>query len=88
MIGRAAQGIVVEVRRQFKEIKGLLEGKPGVEADYASCVDICTRSAQREMVYTRAETGTAYPEFYGYIVDGTGTTAVKKYSETVPEKGG
>jgi K(+)-stimulated pyrophosphate-energized sodium pump len=49
-VGRAAQGIVVEVRRQFKEIKGLLEGKPGVEADYASCVDICTKSAQKEMI--------------------------------------
>jgi K(+)-stimulated pyrophosphate-energized sodium pump len=49
-VGRAAQGIVVEVRRQFKEIKGLLEGKPGVEADYARCVDICTKSAQKEMV--------------------------------------
>ncbi|MDR3207038.1 MAG: sodium-translocating pyrophosphatase [Oscillospiraceae bacterium] len=49
-VGRAAQKIVVEVRRQFKEIKGLLKGEPGVEADYATCVDICTRSAQREMI--------------------------------------
>ncbi|MCL2456205.1 MAG: sodium-translocating pyrophosphatase, partial [Defluviitaleaceae bacterium] len=49
-VQRAAQSIVVEVRRQFREIKGLLEGKPGVEADYATCVDICTRGALKEMV--------------------------------------
>jgi len=49
-VQRAAQSIVEEVRRQFREIKGLLEGKPGVEADYATCVDICTRGALREMI--------------------------------------
>ena len=49
-VQRAAQKIVEEVRRQFREIKGLLEGKPGVEADYATCVDICTRGALREMI--------------------------------------
>ena len=47
-VGRAAQSIVMEVRRQFKEIVGLMEGK--AKADYASCVDICTKSAQKEMV--------------------------------------
>ncbi len=47
-VGRAAQGIVVEVRRQFCEIVGLMEGK--AEPDYARCVYICTRSAQKEMI--------------------------------------
>jgi len=49
-VGRAAQSIVVEVRRQFREIKGLLEGKEGVDADYETCIDICTKAAQKEMV--------------------------------------
>lgn len=47
-VGKAAQSIVVEVRRQFKEIKGLMQGK--AEPDYASCVDMCTKSAQRLML--------------------------------------
>ena len=47
-VGRAASQIVVEVRRQFKEIKGLMEGK--AEADFEKCVDICTKSSQRELI--------------------------------------
>ncbi|WP_394968584.1 sodium-translocating pyrophosphatase [Candidatus Allofournierella merdipullorum] len=47
-VGKAAQSIVVEVRRQFATITGLMEGK--AEPDYASCVDMCTRSAQKLML--------------------------------------
>ena len=47
-VGRAASKIVVEVRRQFKEIPGLMEGKG--EPDYEACVDICTKSAQKELI--------------------------------------
>ena len=47
-VGRAAQSVVVEVRRQFREIKGLMDGK--ADADYESCVDICTKSSLHEMV--------------------------------------
>ena len=47
-VGKAAQSIVVEVRRQFKEIAGLMEGN--AEPDYASCVDLCTKASLREMV--------------------------------------
>lgn len=48
-VGRAAQKMVNEVRRQFREIKGILEDK--AEPDYARCVEISTRGAQREMIF-------------------------------------
>jgi K(+)-stimulated pyrophosphate-energized sodium pump len=64
-VGRAAQKIVVEVRRQFKEIVGLMEGK--AEADYATCVDICTKSAQKEMI-APALTGIVSPIIVGLIL--------------------
>ena len=49
-VGRAAQDMVQEVRRQFNEIPGLREGKEGVRAEYAKCVDISTKGALREMI--------------------------------------
>ncbi|HSR44820.1 MAG TPA: sodium-translocating pyrophosphatase [Acidimicrobiia bacterium] len=49
-VGRAANEMIEEVRRQFREIPGLREGKEGVKAEYAKCVDIATAGALREMV--------------------------------------
>ena len=49
-VGRAAQDMVQEVRRQFNEIPGLREGKEGARAEYARCVDISTKGALREMI--------------------------------------
>ncbi len=47
-VGRAAEAMIIEVRRQFKQIKGLMQGK--AKADYRRCVDISTKSALREMI--------------------------------------
>ena len=49
-VGKAAGDMVVEIRRQFKEIDGLLEGKEGVKPDSKKCVDISTQAALREMI--------------------------------------
>ena len=48
-VGRAAQKMVEEVRRQFREIKGILQGT--ARPDYAKCVEISTKGAQREMLF-------------------------------------
>jgi K(+)-stimulated pyrophosphate-energized sodium pump len=49
-VGDAAMDMIVEVRRQFREIPGLKEGKEGVKADYAKCVEISTNAAIRKMM--------------------------------------
>ena len=72
-VGRAAQKIVVEVRRQFKTIKGLMEGK--AEADYETCVDICTKSSLREMVLPAA-LGIFVPIVVGFILGCNGVVGM------------
>ena len=47
-VGKAAHSVVLEVRRQFQEIPGIIEGK--ADADFARCVDLCTRASLKEMV--------------------------------------
>ncbi|HLF43837.1 MAG TPA: sodium-translocating pyrophosphatase [Acidimicrobiia bacterium] len=65
-VGRAANRMIDEVRRQFREIKGLQEGEPGVKPDYAECVDIATAGALREMVVP-ATLAIALPLVVGFI---------------------
>ncbi len=49
-VGRAAGAMVDEIRRQFREIPGLLEGKEGVKPDSQKCIDISAKAALREMI--------------------------------------
>ena len=49
-VGRNAERMIAEIRRQFREIPGLREGKEGVKPDYAKCVDIATVGAIRELL--------------------------------------
>jgi K(+)-stimulated pyrophosphate-energized sodium pump len=63
-VGRAAFEIVEEVRRQFKEIKGLMEGK--ARADYAKCVDISTATALKELALPGAM-AVAVPLIVGFV---------------------
>jgi K(+)-stimulated pyrophosphate-energized sodium pump len=72
-VSRAAQNVVYEVRRQFREIAGLMEG--AADADYARCVDICTLSAQREMI-APALTGILSPILVGLILGVNGVTGM------------
>lgn len=64
-IGRAAHTVVLEVRRQFQEIKGLLDGT--ADADYERCVDICTKSSLKEMVIPTL-VGVVVPIVTGFLL--------------------
>ncbi len=72
-VQKAAQSIVVEVRRQFKEIPGIMEYK--AEPDYASCVGLCTRGALHEMV-TPAVLAIVVPIITGLILGPTGVVGL------------
>ena len=65
-VGRAAGAIVEEIRRQFREIPGLLEGKPGVDPEPTKIVDIATTAAIKEMILPGAIAVLA-PVVVGYI---------------------
>lgn len=65
-VGDSAMEIIQEVRRQFREIPGLLEGRPGVKADYAKCVDISTAAALKKMLIPGVITVTV-PITVGFI---------------------
>ena len=66
-VGKAAGDMVIEIRRQFKEIPGLLEGKEGVKPDSKKCVDISTQAALREMVGPGVVAISA-PVIVGYVL--------------------
>jgi K(+)-stimulated pyrophosphate-energized sodium pump len=72
-VGNAAQQIVVEVHRQFKEIPGLMQGT--VDPDYATCVDLCTRAAQKEMIMP-ALMGILSPVVVGLILGVNGVAGM------------
>ena len=65
-VGRAANEMIEEVRRQFREIPGLREGDPSAKADYTRCVDISTAAALREMMIPGA-LAIALPLITGFI---------------------
>jgi K(+)-stimulated pyrophosphate-energized sodium pump len=68
-VGRAAQSVVIEVRRQFREITGLMEGK--AEPDYARCVDLCSKASLKEMILPTL-LAIASPLIVGVFLGGTG----------------
>jgi len=72
-VGRAAQSVVKEVRRQFKEIRGLMEGE--ADADYASCVDLCTKASLREMIIPTL-VAIVVPVVVGMILGPTGVVGL------------
>lgn len=72
-VGRAATSIVIEVRRQFREIKGIMTGE--AEPDYNSCVEICTKAAQKEMV-APALLAVVFPVLVGLLLGVNGVAGM------------
>ena len=72
-VGRSAEKVVLEVRRQFKEIAGLMDGK--ADADYAKCVDICTQASFKEMILPAA-IGIIAPVAVGLILGPNGVVGM------------
>lgn len=72
-VGKAAQSVVKEVRRQFKEITGLMEGK--ADPDYARCVDLCTKASLKEMVLPTI-VAIAVPIAVGLVLGCTGVVGM------------
>ena len=72
-VGKAAQSVVKEVRRQFKEIAGLMEGK--TDPDYARCVDLCTKASLKEMVLPTI-VAIAVPIAVGLVLGCTGVVGM------------
>ena len=72
-VGKAAQSVVKEVRRQFKEITGLMEGKS--DPDYARCVDLCTKASLKEMVLPTI-VAIAVPIAVGLVLGCTGVVGM------------
>lgn len=72
-VGRAAQSIVIEVRRQFREISGIMDGTE--EPDYAKCVKLCTKAAQKEMIFP-AVIAISAPILTGLILGVNGVTGM------------
>ncbi|MCL4153538.1 UNVERIFIED_CONTAM: hypothetical protein GTU68_067193 [Idotea baltica] len=66
-VGKAAAAMVEEIRRQFKEIPGLLEGKEGVKGDSARCVEISTQAALYEMILPGV-TAVVAPLLVGFVL--------------------
>ena len=72
-VGRAAQSVVLEVRRQFREIFGLMEGR--APADYAACVDLCAKASLKEMIVPTL-VGLASPVAAGLLLGPNGVVGL------------
>jgi K(+)-stimulated pyrophosphate-energized sodium pump len=81
-VGKAAGKMVEEIRRQFREIPGLLEGKPGVKPDSKACVDISTSASLKEMI-APGLIAVIIPGIIGFILGKEGLGACCRATVTV-----